>query len=59
MASGGSIDVKSEEGKGTDFIISLSTKIRLDEAKYNRALENSMNISSLDTESEANYEFEH
>jgi hypothetical protein len=59
MASGGSIDVKSEEGKGTDFIISLSTKIRLDEAKYNRALDNSMNISSLDTESEANYEFEH
>jgi len=60
MANGGSIDMKSEEGKGTDFIISLKSGCRLDERRYNNAMDsdNSNYVSSLNSESELNLEQE-
>ena len=36
MANGGSVDIYSEEGKGTDFIISMQTKCRIDENQINK-----------------------
>lgn len=36
-AYGGDIDIKSKEGKGTDFIISMVTKCKLDLEEYTRA----------------------
>ena len=35
--NGGSIDIKSELNKGTDFIISLQTKCRVDESRIKKA----------------------
>ena len=37
MSQGGSIDIQSELGRGTDFIISLEAKCRVEEAKLREA----------------------
>ena len=34
VANGGSIDIESEEGLGTDFIINLQTKCKVDKNEY-------------------------
>ena len=39
-AYGGSIDVKSELGKGTDFIVSMTTKCKVNQTKLKIAQEN-------------------
>jgi len=36
-AHGGEVDIKSEEGKGTDFIIKLETQCRVDQARLDQA----------------------
>ena len=48
-AMGGRVDIKSEESRGTEFIIKLQAKCRVDENKLNQArelLENGGKISS-------------
>ena len=50
-AHGGSVDIMSEEGKGTDFIIKLKSRCRVDENRIKRAqqkIENGESISSSD-----------
>ena len=46
-AYGGSIDIQSTEGVGTDFIISLRTKCRVDEAKMKLAAEKIEQFSTI------------
>jgi len=36
-AYGGSIDIISEEGKGTDFVIEILTSSKLDRGEFTRA----------------------
>ena len=37
LAQGGSVDIHSEEGKGSDFIINLQARCRVDMARIRRA----------------------
>ena len=37
LAQGGSVDIKSEEGKGTDFVVYLKAKCIIDMDRIHRA----------------------
>ena len=46
-AFGGTIEIESEENKGTDFIINLSTNCKIPLKEYSRAMRRKVNFESL------------
>lgn len=46
-AFGGKIEIKSEENKGTDFIIQLKTKSKISRIEYHKFINKRINFESI------------